>query len=97
MPIPNMTPEVIDAVHLMYEDDPDVEADCYSYLQKLVGSGYEGQLKAYATTALSEMDRCTICGEPLVHSSRKEWHWEAGCYEDVGITYCPNCEGMNHD
>ena len=32
---PNMTPEVLEAIHLMFEDYPDIEADCYLYLSAL--------------------------------------------------------------
>ena len=35
MNYPNMLSEVVEAIHLMYEDTPDVEADCYLYLENL--------------------------------------------------------------
>lgn len=37
---PNMTPEVLEAIHLMFEDYPNIEADCYLYLSALNTDNY---------------------------------------------------------
>ena len=32
---PNMYPEILESIHLMYKDNPDVEVDCLLYLTEL--------------------------------------------------------------
>ena len=98
MEYPNMEPEVIDAIHLMYEDNPDVEADCYLYLQSLkYGANKENRISSLANAAyieLSNRGRCPECGGLMETVSYKERHNEIspGTYEIMHVTYCPNCD-----
>ena len=39
----NLLPEIIEAIHLMYEDYPDVELDCMLFLQSLSNGHKEFQ------------------------------------------------------
>lgn len=92
---PNMYPEVLEAIHLMYEDDPDIEVDCYLYLSKLFNNPQAViQLNIQAEKKLKDMDRCTNCGEKLQYYHYREPHPELeGCpYEDLYEPYCPYCD-----
>ena len=92
---PNMAPEVIEAIHLMYEDSPELEADCYLYLSNLY-KYYERveELQDYAVNAIETMGRCPDCGELLQEYYYKEPHPELdGCpMEEMTEVYCPNCD-----
>lgn len=91
---PNMYPEVLDAVHLMYEDNPDVEADCMLYLMNLHDNERGlAQLEGMAMKRLEDMGRCTICGEQLQPVTYYLAHPEIspGCQEEIVDQWCPNC------
>lgn len=90
MQYPNMASEVIEAIHLMYEDEPSVEADCYLYLTGLS----DKDLVAHAQDALAEMGRCPYCGTRLDYYITKEIHTELdGCPEElIREEYCPHCD-----
>lgn len=94
MNYPNMATEVIEAIHLMYEDYPDVEADCYLYLKSLYLSEKMLPLATKAVHALMDMNRCPTCGTLLMTDTVKERHPEVEgiSTEVVSITYCPNCD-----
>ena len=95
MNYPNMYPEIIEAVHLMYEDEPDVEVDCLLYLKSLKRNQKRATaLGIGAEDALKDMDRCPDCGERLEVYRYKEPHPELdGCpIEDTTELYCPNCD-----
>ena len=95
MNTPNMTPEIIEAIHLMYEDNPEIEADCYLCLTEIVSNrDYATQLSNKAFDRLEEMDRCPYCGELMQIHHYKEPHYELdGCpMEDMTEVYCPNCD-----
>ena len=95
MNYPSMIGEIIEAIHLMYEDYPDVEADCYLCL-----TGFESDKELAmrasigAQVALEKMNRCGICGEELQTYHYKEPHPELdGCpMEDKTEVYCPHCD-----
>ena len=91
MNYPYMLSEVIEAVHLMYEDTPDVEADCYLYLENLSDSDIKA-LKMAATIQLAEMNRCANCGTMLQTQTYKEYHSEVDSYETLHEIYCPKCD-----
>lgn len=91
MNYPNMLSEVIEAVHLMYEDTPDVEADCYLYLENL-GVNDVKVLKIAANQKLSDIGRCTECGTMLQTQTYKEYHSEVDSYETLHEIYCPKCD-----
>lgn len=96
---PLMLSEVLEAVHLMYEDEPDVEADCYLYLTNLEASDLVA-IKFGAVKRLSDMGRCMICGSKLKTDSYKEPHFELGdgVYETLHEVYCPVCDkGEEHE
>lgn len=96
MEYPNMEPEVIDAIHLMYEDNPDVEADCYLYLQSLKRKYYTvsrlTSLSNAAYRALQNMGRCPNCGNIMKSIPYKEYHSEVDAYETLYDIYCPYCD-----
>lgn len=79
---PNMTPEVLEAIHLMFEDYPDIEADCYLYLSALNTDNYLlFYLSDQAKNELNRMNRCVVCGDELEYRDEK----------NVNEWYCPNC------
>lgn len=84
--------EVIEAVHLQYEDDPDFEADCMVFL---ANCGADYWLKQYAEDRLKEMGRCIYCGGKLQTYHFREYHDETMDYEDMYELYCPNCDIAN--
>lgn len=95
MQTPNMVPEIIEAIHLMYEDNPDIEVDCLLCLSGLRGNLELGsRLAEVAESKLEDMRRCIYCGEILKVHHYKEPHSELdGCpMEDMTELYCPNCD-----
>lgn len=79
---PSMTPEVLEAIHLMFEDYPDIEADCYLYLSALNTDNYLlSYLSDQAKNELNRMNRCVVCGDELEYRDKK----------NVNEWYCPNC------
>lgn len=92
---PNMYPEVLDAIHLMYEDHLDVEIDCLLYLTELRDNWTRSaELSNQAMKQLEEMGRCPYCGEPMQVYHYQEPHPELdGCpVENMSELYCPNCD-----
>lgn len=92
---PNMYPEILEAIHLMYEDHPEVEVDCLLYLSGLMDDNRQvDQLSIAAIDKLGDMGRCGYCGKLLQAHHYKEPHPELdGCpYEDMVDWYCPNCD-----
>lgn len=92
---PNMIPEIIEAIHLMYEDTPDVEIDCLLCLSGLRGNfDMASKIAEAAEMKLDDMDRCFICGSPLQAHHYFEPHPELdGCpSEQLVEMYCPNCD-----
>lgn len=92
---PNMYPEILEAIHLMYEDYPSVEVDCLLYLTELRDNWPRtAELSNGAFAKLQEMERCPYCGELMQYHHYKEPHPELdGCpMEDMTETYCPNCD-----
>ena len=92
---PNMWPEILEAVHLQYEDYPDLEVDCLLYLTELRNNwARTTELSNEAFNKLKEMNRCPYCGELLKAHHYKEPHPELdGCpMEDMTELYCPNCD-----
>lgn len=92
---PNMYPEVFEAIHLMYEDHPDVEVDCLLYLTELRDNWTRtAELSNRALEKLEEMGRCPYCGELMQVYHYQEPHPELdGCpMENMTETYCPNCD-----
>lgn len=100
MNYPDMTSEIIEAIHLMYEDDPNLEVDCYLCLgafksdpRLAMRASIESQM------ALEKMNRCGICGCELQVCHYKEPHPELDdCpMEDMTVVYCPNCDIGGYD
>lgn len=92
---PNMYPEILEAIHLMYEDYPDVEIDCYLYLTELGDNrDYVMQLSNKAFEKLEDMGRCPYCGELMQVYHYQEPHPELdGCpMENMSEPYCSNCD-----
>lgn len=91
MNIPDMTSEVLDAVHQMYEDYPDVEIDCYRFLGNLT-TQLQQSLSYQACQELRDRGLCHYCGEPLVTYHYTEIHRELdGCpKEDMYEVVCGN-------
>lgn len=90
---PKMSPEIIEAIHNTFVDNPDVEADCYVYLSvALCLSDITGA--NMARKALEDMGRCENCGEVMAVHEHKELHPEIGpgVYETLHEPYCPNCD-----
>lgn len=93
MNAPNMISEVIESVHLMYEDLPDVELDCMLYLKNLLFNCKDVNGLGQVYEWFAEHDRCQVCGEMLESYTYKEPHPELDeCpVETLTELYCPNC------
>lgn len=92
---PNMLPEILECLHFYFEDYPNVEVDCLLYLSGLMDDSKQvRQLSLAAISALSDMERCANCGEPLQYYHYKEPHPELeGCpMEDMCVLICPTCD-----
>ena len=92
---PNMYSEVLEATHLMYEDNPGLEVDCYLYLTELKDNWARTvELSNQAIDKIVAMGRCPTCGELMQIHHYKEPHPELdGCpTEDMTERYCPNCD-----
>ena len=92
---PNMTSEIIEAIHFMYEDNPELEVDCYLCLAASeIDSKLAMKLSDAAQVAIEEMGRCAICGCKMEKYSYKEFHpeLEDNSYEIVTDVYCPHCD-----
>lgn len=97
---PDMSSEVLEAVHLMYEDYPEVEVDCLLYLTELqYNRKLSNDLSMEAVEKLKEMGRCPNCGEPLQTYHYQEPHPELdGCpKEDFYELYCSRCDIRGDD
>lgn len=88
--------DIIRAIHLMYEDEPTTEINCYRYLSRLDDSTnacrkiYAQALTQSARNALHEMQICPTCGERLSRQRVVDRYDEFGpVYVDV--LYCPQC------
>lgn len=92
---PRMLGEVLDAVHEMYVDYPDVEANCYLYLRNVLDNRWDRQVCA---NKLDNMERCSECGTPLETYSYNETHYEVDppVKETFTELICPNCLGLNN-
>jgi len=89
---PIMISEVIEAIHLMYEDYPDVELDCMLFLKGL--SGEHGRIRTAVDQWFIDHGRCEICGSKLQSYTYQEPHPELdGCpMETLSDELCPVCE-----
>lgn len=81
--------EVVEAVHLQYEDDLAFEADCMVFL---ANCNADYGLRQYAEDRLREMGRCIHCGEMLQTYQYREWYPEVSAYEEMYELYCPSCD-----
>lgn len=83
--------DIIDGLHLAYEDDPAFEAQCLAYLANMkLGDFY--RLSADCERALEEAGRCGNCGAVMEYQHGKEWHSETEDYEPYVEAYCPICD-----
>ena len=92
---PNMWPEILEAIHLQYEDHPELEVDCLLYLTELKNNWKRTvELSNQAIDEIVRLDRCPYCGEPMQVHHYKEPHPELdGCpMENMVERYCPNCD-----
>lgn len=92
---PNMYPEILEAIHFMYKNCPDIEVDCYLCLSGLDSDAeLAKRVSIGAQLALKKMGRCEFCGEELQTYHYKEPHPELeGCpMEEMTEVYCPNCD-----
>lgn len=84
--------DIIRAIHLMYEDEPMTEINCYRYLSRLDGDNeyYRQALAQDGRDALNDMQVCPVCGERLSRQRVVDRYDEFGpVYVDV--LYCPQC------
>ncbi len=76
--LPNMMPEVIEAIHLYHEDNPDVELDCMLFLKRLVAD--DPKMLSGVIEWFEENDRCDVCGSRLLRHTYTVEHSELnGC------------------
>lgn len=92
--ISNMMPEIVEAVHLFHEDNPDVELDCMLFLKRLVAD--DPKMLSSVIEWFEENGRCDVCGSRLLHHTYRVEHSELnGCsmpVETITETICPQCE-----
>lgn len=84
----DMSDEIVEAVHLMYEDDPQLEADCMLFLSKLRG---HSRMSGLASDRLVDMARCTECGATLSARHKIVFDLARGEYYPDVYLYCPEC------
>ena len=92
---PNMCPEILEAIHLMHEDYPNVEVDCLLYLTELKDNWTRTtELSNRAIDKLQEMGRCSTCGSALeyYHYVQPHFELEENPVEHLIERYCPNCD-----
>lgn len=94
MEITNM--EIIDGLHLAYEDDPALEAKCLAYLANMT-SIQQRLLANDCAKALDDACRCRKCGQVMELHHGKEWHDEVQGYESYVEAYCPHCDITEED
>ena len=84
--------DIIRAIHLMYEDEPETEINCYRYLSKLgdLTNIYTQALTQAGQDALYEMQICSCCGERL-HRQRIVDRYDEFGPVYVDVLYCPKC------
>lgn len=95
MKYPIMSSEVMEAIHLMFEDNPDIEVDCYLYLEGIATDVAEvHRLGNLAANALENMGRCPNCGHMKETCVYYEVHNELPerPKERMTDTYCPVCD-----
>lgn len=90
--LPNMMPEVIEAIHLFHEDNPDVELDCMLFLKRLVAD--DPKMLSSVIEWFEENSRCIKCGEELVTLHYHELHTELDerPFEKLIDSMCPDCD-----
>lgn len=92
---PNMIEEVIEAVDYFYANEPDVEADCLLFLQKVKDDpNMLKSMSARARAKLISKNRCEKCGERLVYIAYKEVHDELP-ESPIEILYEPMCQNCD--
>lgn len=95
---PNMYPEVLEAIHGYFEDNPHVEQDCLLYLVNLRDNWSRvAELSSHASDILEDKGLCRNCGVQMITETRKEYHPELVGrtdypFETVTYTYCPVCD-----
>ena len=90
-----MCSEILEAIHLMYEDDPQIEVNCYLQLIDFRDNFKRiAELSDMAANRIEDMGRCPNCGELMQIQHYREPHPELdGCpMEDMYEPYCPNCD-----
>lgn len=88
----DMSSEIIEAIHLTYEDEPDIELSCYYYLYKKVANKI---LRRKLENILLDKDVCLNCGSILIPISYIENHYELenNRKEKIYQKICPYCKG----
>lgn len=95
MTLPNMYPEVLEAIHLAHEDNLDLEIDCLLYLVSLRDNWSRcAELSNKAGDALQDMGRCPNCGSEMAYHHYTETHTEldGNPVEHLTEVYCPECD-----
>lgn len=90
---PNMISEIFDAIHLMYEDDPEIEVDCYRCLVGMNTARME-EFAHRAEEEIKERNRCIQCGRQLYPYVYRNQHKELDGNPKEFITelVCPYCD-----
>ena len=88
----DMSDEIIEAVHLMYEDDPQLESDCMLFLSKLNGNSREfRRMGGLASDRLVDMGRCIECGSIIECQHKIVFDLARGEYYPDVYLCCPEC------
>lgn len=95
MNYPNMSLEIIEAIHTHFKNYPDTERDCYL---SLIGASRNPfileSIVIEAQEYLEKNNLCSYCGTPLESYTYNEIHTELEGHPAEIITevYCPNCD-----
>ena len=86
---PNMTSEVVEAIHMMFEDYPDIETDCYLFMQGLLDRA--NMNTASVDKELQRMGRCEKCGTLLEIQNFRYLDKNDNIVIEKEL-YCPMCD-----
>lgn len=90
---PNMQTEVIESIHAMLEDYPEVEVDTYRYLASLRDSPTKtNNLSGAALKELWDKKICPSCGNHLQTIETEEIIEKGYPTEKFYDWYCPYCD-----
>lgn len=89
-----MITEIIEAIHLMYEDNSDLETQCMLFLKDLILKSNSVNSTGPLVEWFNEHERCITCGTLFKNKIYYESHTELdeNPREKLYEPYCPVCD-----